>query len=1039
MNGYYLFPDVRDTRVIFVNDDDLWEFNTGDRNVRKLAGGMGIITTPRFSRDGKWIAFRSAGSATQTSAEIYLMPSTGGETRRVTYFGSPLTSIAGWSPEGKLIVSTDFGMPFPGWRELHEFGTDLKTHKTLDMGPATAIEYGKHGVVLARNSADLPQWKRYKGGARGKFWKDKSGDGKFSKFLELDGNLTSPMWIGNRLYFISDHEGTGNLYSVNDKGEDIKRHTEHSEFFARNARSDGRCIVYQSGGDIYLFDAEKQNSVKLEIEAPASRLQTKERFIDTGEFLEECSLDRTGHNVLLVARGKPFIMSNWEGAVTQLGVRDGVRYRLCAFLHSGKVAAVSDEGGEEKIEIFDRDGKSVRTTPVGGSVMRLETAKGRDLLAFSTNRFELHVLDSVTGSVKTIDRSDYGIIDEFAWSSDGKHIAYSFPEALNVSTIRLAKVADGKKVNVTAPNANDFSPAFDPDGRYLFFLSDRELDPVYDKIIFDLGFPKTARPFAVTLRKDVPSLFIRSPPAEEKKGAKEKGVDFDGIANRVEPFPVEDADFSKIMGISGKALFLSFPVEGSKKYYLYSSERRKGTLMSYDFERRETEEHASGISDFDLSADASQLLLFYDRDIRVVESGKKVEGGAERKPGKKSGYLDLGRVKTTVKPPEEWKEMLRETWRLMRENYWREDMLGRDWNAVHGKYSKLLPRVSTRYELSDLIREMQGELGTSHSYEIGGDYDRLEPYQIGGLGADFEVRKGAYYIRDIFVGDPANDGEKSPLLSPGVNAMKGDRLFSINGIQLSEENSPQRLLENRSGDLVTIVIERGRSRKEYTIRTLKNEKRLIYRAWVERNRKYVHDRTGGKIGYLHIPDMGPNGFAEFHSIYRLETERDGLIVDLRYNSGGHVSALLLEKLARKRIGYDRPRRGKAVPYPPDSVKGPMVAITNELAGSDGDIFSHGFKLLNLGPLIGTRTWGGVIGINPRIRLVDGTRVTQPQFAFWFKDVGWNVENYGTEPTIEVEITPQDYGAGRDPQMERAITEIMAMLDKPGAMLEEPEL
>ncbi len=1039
MNGYYLFPDIKGEHVIFVNDDDLWEFSTADQEVRKIAGGMGIITTPRFSPDGKWIAFRSAGSQSTTSAEIYLIPATGGEVRRVTYFGSPVTSIAGWSPEGKLIVSTDAGKPFTGWRELHEFGTDSKTHRQLKLGPATAIEYGKHGVVLARNSVDLPQWKRYKGGARGKFWKDRAGNGTFSKFLELDGNLTSPMWVGDRLYFISDHEGTGNLYSVDHKGEDIKRHTEHSEFFARNARSDGWRIVYQSGGDIYLFDVEQQHSVKLGIETPITRLQTKERFIDTGEFLEECSLDRTGHSVLLVARGKLFVMDNWEGAVTQIGVRDGVRYRLGAFLHSGKVAAVSDEGGEEKIEIFDRDGASLRTIAVRGSVMKLETACGRDRLAFSTNRFELHVLDTGKGTVKTIDRSEYGIIDEFAWSSDGEHIAYSFPEAMNVNTIRLAKVADGKKVNVTAPNANDFSPAFDPDGRYLFFLSDRELDPVYDKILFDLGFPKTARPFAVTLRKDLPSPFIKSPPSGEKKGAGEKGVDFGGIENRIEPFPVEDADFSRIMGIHGKALFLSFPVEGSKKYYLYSAERRRGTLMSYDFERMETEEYASGISDFSLSADASQLLLFYDKEIRVVESGKKVEGGAEKKPGKKSGYIDLGRVKATVSPPEEWKQMLRETWRLMRENYWREDMLGRDWNAVYRKYSKLLPSVSTRYELSDLIREMQGELGTSHSYEIGGDYDRSRPYPIGGLGADFEVRKGAYYISDFFIGDPANDGEKSPLLSPGVNAMKGDRLLSINGVTLSEENSPQRLLENRSGDLVNIVLERGRSRKECTIRTLKNEKRLIYRAWVERNRKYVHDRTGGRIGYLHIPDMGPNGFAEFHRIYRLETERDGMIVDLRYNSGGHVSALLLEKLARKRIGYDRPRRGKAYPYPPDSVKGPLVAITNELAGSDGDIFSHGFKLLNLGPLIGTRTWGGVIGINPRIRLVDGTRVTQPQYAFWFKDVGWNVENYGTDPTIEVEIAPQDYAEGRDPQMERAITEILTMLKEPGMMLEEPEL
>ncbi len=1039
MTGYCLFPDIRDNRVIFVNDNDLWEFNTEDRRIRKIIGGMGIITTPRISPDGKWIAFRSAKSASPGPAEIYLVPSAGGEAIRTTFFGSPMTSIAGWSPEGKLIVSTDSGRPFVRWMELYEFGTESGGPEALNLGPATAIEYSQNGVVLARNSVDLPQWKRYRGGARGKFWKDTRGDGIFSKFLELDGNLTSPMWVGDRLYFISDHEGTGNLYSVNAVGTELRQHTQHSEFFARNARSDGRNIVYQCGGCIYLFDTVKQHTAKLEIETPAARLQTKERFIDTGEFLEECVPDTKGEKVLLVVRGKLFLMGNWDGAVTQLGTHEGVRYRLGAVLHSGNIAAVSDEHGEESIEILDSHGKKLRTVRVEGSVMKLEAAKAKDLIAYSTNRFDIRVLDVSKGSVRAIDRSEYGIVEEFSWSPDGTILAYSFPEKLNASTIRLATVASGRKANVTEPNANDFSPAFDPSGRYLYFLSDRELDPVYDKIIFDLGFPKAARPFAVTLRDDMPSPFIKPAIGEKKETNRALKVDMVGIKNRVEPFPVEGADFVKIRGTSGKALFLSFPVEGLKKYYLYSDEKRKGTLMSYDFDKMECEEIASGITDFALSGDSSQLLLNYGNDIRMVDASRKVEPAAEKKPGKRSGYIDLGRIKATVNPPEEWKEMLRETWRLMRENYWREDMLGRDWTSVHKKYSELLPGISTRYELSDLIREMQGELGTSHSYESGGDYNSESPYIIGSLGADFELRKGSYHIRDIYVGDPANDGEKSPLLSPGVNARKGDRLLSINGVTLSARRPPGQLLENRAGDLVTIVLERGRSRKSYTVRTLKNEKRLLYRAWVEKNRKYVHERTGGRIGYLHIPDMGPNGFAEFHRIYRIETEMDGLIVDVRYNSGGSVSALLLEKLARKRIGYDRPRRGKPIPYPPDSVKGPMVAITNELAGSDGDIFSHGFKLLELGPLIGTRTWGGVIGINPRIKLADGTRVTQPQFAFWFKDVGWGVENYGTDPTIEVEIAPQDYRAGKDPQLERAITEIDRMLGSSKTMLDEPRL
>jgi len=323
---------------------------------------------------------------------------------------------------------------------------------------------------------------------------------------------------------------------------------------------------------------------------------------------------------------------------------------------------------------------------------------------------------------------------------------------------------------------------------------------------------------------------------------------------------------------------------------------------------------------------------------------------------------------------------------------------GIDWNAIRLKYEKLLPRVSTRYELSDLIREMQGELGTSHAYERGGDYDLDKPYLVGGLGADFKFNGVCYSITRIYEGDPSNEGEKSPLRASAVNLEVGDCIKAIDNVRLTMEVTPQSVLLNRAGDQVLLEVESSGETRKVSVRTLRDEKYLIYRDWVEQNRRYVHEKSGGKLGYIHVPDMGPRGFAEFHRLYPLEVQREGLIVDVRYNGGGHISHLILEKLSRKRIGADVPRRGKPVPYPPYSPTKALVAITNEHAGSDGDIFTHSFKLLGLGPVVGTRTWGGVIGIDPRYRLVDGTIVTQPQFAFWFKDVEWKVENYGTDPT-----------------------------------------
>ncbi len=1039
MKSYCLYPDISGENVLFVSDDDLWLYDMRTGALRNIASGFGIITYPKFSPDGEKIAFRAVRYSSQSSAEIYAMPSGGGEVKRVTYFGSVLTTIAGWSKDGRLIVSSDFGKPFMRYPELFEFDLEEGSYRKMNIGPATALAFGSAGTVLARNSTDLPQWKRYKGGARGKFWKDDRGNGKFRKFLELDSNLTSPMWIGKRLYFISDHEGTGNIYSVDANGVDLTRHTSHNEFFARNAGSDGRRIVYQCGGELFVFDPSSGKSEKIKMEIPATRIQTKERFIETKEFIEECSMDSSAKNLVIVARGKLLAMQNWDGPVLQLGRRDGVRYRLGRYLKSGFIVAVSDEDGEERIEIFDRSGIRKKVINVDGSVMALKTSPAGDLFAYSTSRYELIISDSA-GRKKPIDSSAWGPIDDFAWSPDGSFIAYSIPQGHNASNIRIAGRDGGKKTDVTQPSANDFSPTFDPEGRYLFFISDRELDPTYDRIMFDLGFQKTSRPFAVSLRKDVPSPFI-SPPVkkEEDKKRKNFGIDITSIETRVEAFPVESADYGKVRALKGKVFLLSFPVEGSKKYWLYSRERRKGKIESFDLSNGEMETFAQDLSDFEVSADCSHLLLQYGEEISIRDAEKKVEGADDRRPGRKSGFIDLGRIKIRLDPVKEWEQMFRETWRLMRDNYWRGDMRGVNWDAVYSRYSALIPRISTRFELSDLIREMQGEMGTSHAYEMGGDYRTDTPYGIGSLGAEFELKNGRYVISDIYVGDPANDGEKSPLLSPGVDASKGDVLVSIDGIELTPGRAPQSVLENRADDVVNIILMRNGKKKEFTVRALRNEKRLIYRTWVERNRNYVHDRTDGKVGYLHIPDMGPNGFAEFHRIYRLEVEREALIVDLRYNSGGHVSALLLEKLARKRIGYDRPRRGVPVPYPPDSVKGPMVAITNENAGSDGDIFSHGFKLFNLGPLIGTRTWGGVIGINPRLRLVDGTTVTQPQYAFWFKDVGWSVENYGTDPTIEVEISPQDYRAGVDTQLELALKEISSLMEGKEGILQAPEI
>ncbi|MEO0409752.1 MAG: S41 family peptidase, partial [Cyanobacteria bacterium P01_A01_bin.135] len=383
----------------------------------------------------------------------------------------------------------------------------------------------------------------------------------------------------------------------------------------------------------------------------------------------------------------------------------------------------------------------------------------------------------------------------------------------------------------------------------------------------------------------------------------------------------------------------------------------------------------------------------------------------------------------SVLPQQEWQQMLAEIWGLQRDHFWTADLSGVDWQRVYQRYQPLLARVSTRSEFSDLVWEMQGELGTSHAYEIGGDYRHPPNYALGFLGADFAQDGQGYRIAHIVQGDGWSKAG-SPLQGIGVNIQPGDRLLAINGQRLTPHQGPHEFLVHQADCWVELTVARGEGEpRQVTVKALGSDRAARYREWVEGNHRAVSEATDGRVGYLHIPDMGPEGYAEFHRYYFAEVHKQGLVVDVRFNGGGHVSQLILEKLARERIGYDVPRWEQPEPYPSDSMAGPIVAVTNEQAGSDGDIFSHCFKLMNIGDLVGTRTWGGVIGIWPRHQLVDQSVVTQPEYSFWFKDVGWRVENYGTDPTIPVDIPPQDWAVGKDLQLERAIAVVLEQLEK----------
>ncbi|WP_328948943.1 PDZ domain-containing protein [Streptomyces sp. NBC_00184] len=1049
--SYLRFPHLHEDLLCFAAEDDLWVAPLAPEG--EVPGRAWRVTVdrtrvshPRFSPDGTRIAYTTWRSL---DPEIHLAPVAGGPARRLTYWGSTDARVCGWTPDpgdsAQILAVSSHRQPFSYFSWAYSVPTDGSPGGRLPWGPVSDIAVAdidgeRRTLLLTGKPPHEPAaWKRYRGGATGRLWLH--GE---RLLPDIGGHLDSPMFVGGRIAFLSDHEGVGNLYSCLPDGTGLRRHTDHDAFYARHASSDGRRVVYQCAGEVWLVDdLESPDAVprKLEVRLGGPRAGRRTYQVPAASNIDSLSVDETGRASAVAVRGSLYWLTHRDGPARTITDTPGVRVRLPEMLGSGgQVAYVTDAEGEDAIEIAslprasgDRAPRRLASGRVG-RVQELIADPDGERLAIASHDGRLLLLDTdeemSTGEPTELIRSVNGPVRDLAFSPDGAWLTWSHPGiGRSLRKIKLARIQGPGAptiVDVTNGRFEDENPVFTGDGRYLAFLSWRGFDPVYDVHTGDLSFPLGCRPYLVPLSSATPSPFALSPdgrpaaggldPVDSDEAETAEGstvtVEFEGLESRVTPFPVSASKYSALYPVSGGGLvWLRWPISGALGETFANPADMSGrpTLEYFNIAKAKKTELVDHLDWFAVSGDASRLVVMDDGELRAVPATEPGDNDS-------TVYLDLRRILHEADPPAEWRQAYAEAGRIIRSYFWEPDMCGIDWPAILDQYRPLVERVATPDEFADLLREVLGELGTSHAYVSPARRNEGPPhYQraIGLLGVNFVCRDGAWTLARILPGDSSDSKARSPLAGTGIR--EGAVLTHVDGRPVDPVAGPYPLLSAAGGTTVELTFRpaegEGRSRR-VAIVPLVDERPLRYQDWVAKRREVVRDLSGGRCGYLHIPDMGGSGWAQFNRDLRLEVSRPALIVDVRGNAGGHISELVVEKLTRTILGWDLTRDAQPVSYASNAPRGPVVALADEATSSDGDMITAAFRLLKLGPVVGQRTWGGVVGMTGRHRLGDGTVITVPMNAAWFDTYGWSVENHGVEPDLEALRTPLDWAEGR---------------------------